>query len=269
LIQIELDELNDLNDYSRINEPTAPEIGGGWSSMGNFERCKVKIIKDNKGVTKASAASISKEDDFIEIEILKVKQKLERILQQQEPVRGYNPPTSSAIFDVEKPCLAIPDKKHKTPLQLRIEQKLKTETHLWNAAMRKQSKQRSAQRNKQSKKYPKLRKNGFPVYQKSYPNCPQFAEPVEDKVYIYVLVDPKDKTVRYVGQTTNIAERSKYHMKYEQGNPALWRWKTDIEFKFYMFVVCQVSASDKNKALRQWVNYFSSIGYIYNVKKGS
>lgn len=189
-----------------------------------------------------------------------------------EPPRHYNPPASAASFDVEKPYIGIPTKKEMTPIQLKIEKKHQQEANEWRLRIRKSSQKRAQRRGKKrAKKYAYLTaETGFPIYRKNYPNAPKFTAPLptENAAIIYALIDPSDNTLRYVGRTANLAQRSKDHMKYEQGNPALWKWKTSIDFKFSIFIICRVSWRDRKAAEQEWIAYFRQIGYIYNIQKG-
>jgi hypothetical protein len=51
-------------------------------------------------------------------------------------------------------------------------------------------------------------------------------------VYIYVLKDPRDKRIRYVGKTNNIDRRYEQHLyNRNEGNPHKDRWITNLQAK--------------------------------------
>jgi predicted GIY-YIG superfamily endonuclease len=47
-------------------------------------------------------------------------------------------------------------------------------------------------------------------------------------VYIYQLVDPRDGSVRYIGQTINMDMRLKAHLNSRNGNAAKYRWVQEL-----------------------------------------
>lgn len=177
---------------------------------------------------------------------------------------GYNIEPKFASFDVEKPIIRKEDPTPLTPVQLRRQ----NDAYEWKRKLRTISKARVSKQKKTLNKYSKLALNGFPLYLKSYPLCPKFQTPLETGqcLYIYALVDATDNTVRYVGQTNNLAQQSAFHKKHTQGHPALWQWKKSTNFNFSIYVLCKISYTDRNKAVKQWVEYLRQIGKIYNKK---
>lgn len=188
----------------------------------------------------------------------------------QVAIPSYNPICSTAQFEVEKPLVPTNENKKMTPIQARIEAKHEQEASMWRSKLRAISHARRYKKGiKRALKYASATNKGFPLFKTNYPSCPHFDRPCANEgVHIYVLVDPIDNTVRYVGKTTNLAKRAMYHTKYEQGNNALWEWKKSINFKFHMYSICYVSFKHRNIAEQQWIAYFRQMGYIYNIKKG-
>ena len=50
------------------------------------------------------------------------------------------------------------------------------------------------------------------------------------KYYIYALTHPRNKSVRYIGMTTDYISRERTH-RYEKGNPEKYQWAMDLREK--------------------------------------
>lgn len=110
----------------------------------------------------------------------------------------------------------------------------------------------------------------FPLYLAHFPKAPRFKKPEQPEyaVFIYVLVDKNDNTVRYVGKTVNPDRRLHDHRKFNAGNMQLWKWKKKINFNYDLRVIAVVDQSVCREAERGWIRYYRSIGRIYNIGDG-
>ncbi len=94
---------------------------------------------------------------------------------------------------------------------------------------------------------------------------------------IYVLVDPRDRTVRYVGKTTMPRVRFYHHTKRKRPekhhNSALRAWIKRLGRKRLqprMYVIETVSDIEHSwtVAERGWIHYYRSQGHIFNIEDG-
>jgi hypothetical protein len=108
-----------------------------------------------------------------------------------------------------------------------------------------------------------VRCGDHPLYLAHLPDAPVFPQPNNLCLswFIYVLVDPKDKTVRYVGKTKDL---SKVRYRSSVYNKNLYKWKKSTNFKFGIEIVSVVSYKDREQAEKEWVSYYRNIGKIYN-----
>lgn len=108
----------------------------------------------------------------------------------------------------------------------------------------------------------------FPRFDTSFPHSPGFYQAsLNNKYYIYVLVDCSDDTVRYVGKTNDLARRLVEHRKgLSFHNYALHNWK--IAAKFKLIVVDRAAEQNWQQAERAWIKYYRRKGRIYNIHKG-
>lgn len=114
-----------------------------------------------------------------------------------------------------------------------------------------------------------VRLGDYPLYLTNFPLAPNFPKPdmYINAHYIYVLVDPSDNTVRYIGSTTDpIAEYSKLK-DCQIYNKKLYKWQKAINFQFKFEVVAKVVEQEAEQATRSWIHYYRCIGKIYNHKK--
>ncbi|MCB1807812.1 MAG: GIY-YIG nuclease family protein [Candidatus Competibacteraceae bacterium] len=65
----------------------------------------------------------------------------------------------------------------------------------------------------------------------------------EKQSFIYVLADPRDSIVRYVGSTIDVRRRAKDHQHRQSGQPKLAQWKNSLfdaglKPKFTLIMIC-------------------------------
>ena len=113
----------------------------------------------------------------------------------------------------------------------------------------------------------------FTPYDPSFPGLNRVRSPV-GKTFIYVLIDPKDSTVRYVGQTQNPEQRQLNHAGLTEygitGNRGLVEWKKrlrGLRFAPILFVV-DASPGAANALEMQWIAYYRGLGDLLNVDAG-
>lgn len=91
--------------------------------------------------------------------------------------------------------------------------------------------------------------------------------------YIYVLVDPRDNTVVYVGQTVRPHGRKRdhargnYHRKHT--NHRLKAWKDEIKaagLQWRFEIVETINADVLNVREGSWIRYYRTLGDIFNLK---
>ena len=88
------------------------------------------------------------------------------------------------------------------------------------------------------------------------------------KYKIYVLIDPRDKTVRYVGQTKDPLARQKLHADADTNSSvALKRWKHDLQVLGLapeLEVVDSAHEGDWKAREGLWITYYRERGRLYN-----
>jgi hypothetical protein len=116
-----------------------------------------------------------------------------------------------------------------------------------------------------------IRFGEYPLYLKHFPLAPRYKQPTDmDSVsFIYVLIDPNDNTVRYVGKTKDPEQRKLGHRNCEIYNKSLLQWKKSISFNFKFEVVAVVDYNEWERAEKSWINYYRKIGKLYNIHDGS
>lgn len=65
----------------------------------------------------------------------------------------------------------------------------------------------------------------------------------EQQSFIYVLADPRDSIVRYVGSTIDVHRRAKDHQYRQPGQPKLAEWKNSLfdaglKPEFTLIMIC-------------------------------
>ncbi len=90
-------------------------------------------------------------------------------------------------------------------------------------------------------------------------------------VVIYALVDPRDGTVRYVGQTTNPTSRKAAH-RIGKGHSSTARpWFDELHalgLEPGLRLVARCEHDDADMAERYWIGFYRSLGPLYNVNPG-
>jgi hypothetical protein len=87
-------------------------------------------------------------------------------------------------------------------------------------------------------------------------------------VWIYCLVDPRDRTVRYVGGSRAPRKRFEWHCRH-QCNHAMRAWFEELrkdESKPWLKILGVTE--DPRASERSWIAFFRSQGSIYNVLPG-
>jgi hypothetical protein len=92
--------------------------------------------------------------------------------------------------------------------------------------------------------------------------------------FIYGLVDPRDRRVRYVGQTNDVEERLRCHTKYasaisREGQKAKGRWTQALlaeGLRPQIVVLEVVPFAVADTAERRWIAFGAKLGwYLFNV----
>ncbi len=116
--------------------------------------------------------------------------------------------------------------------------------------------------------------NGFVVWHPSlafHPKAPKYHHK-EKRIRIYVLCDPRDNTVRYVGVTSNPERR--LHEHYHDGsphNPRMRHWIAtlrNVGARPTMHLVASCFSGNWQKAERRWISFFRRFAGLYNIHKG-
>ncbi len=87
---------------------------------------------------------------------------------------------------------------------------------------------------------------------------------------LYLLLDPLDKTVRYVGVSSRPFTRLQFHIE-QPGNHLLRSWVAGLRAMHVepiLHIVGEVGERDWEKAERDWISFFRSKGLLYNVHHG-
>jgi hypothetical protein len=88
---------------------------------------------------------------------------------------------------------------------------------------------------------------------------------------IYLLVDPRDRTVRYAGVTTDLARRLAEHLQASQTNPRMRQWIGELGALGLKPELLPVEWPGKNwqRAERAWIAWLRSHGGdTYNIAAG-
>lgn len=87
---------------------------------------------------------------------------------------------------------------------------------------------------------------------------------------VYVLIDPVDWIVRYVGTSKNPNTRFKEHMRELDGDTEMKRWIKSLSDsgKSPIMVIVDTCVSEESIALEmEWIVHFSKMGHIFNIRK--
>lgn len=113
-----------------------------------------------------------------------------------------------------------------------------------------------------------------PTYDKTFPGLNR-TRCVTGKSSIYLLLDPRDNTVQYVGQTQNLEQRKRNHLGLTEhgltGSIRLIRWKQELKELGLAPVLQPVDSSSPEKIDRleiRWIAYYRQLGKILNVEAG-
>lgn len=102
--------------------------------------------------------------------------------------------------------------------------------------------------------------------------APRYWYQGSDGVRIYALVDPDDRTVRYVGMTRrHIYTRAAEHMRADQSRPEMREWVRGLRRDGKRPIVRTLGVASPDKwhwAERQWIGYFRNRGALYNIHAG-
>ncbi len=86
---------------------------------------------------------------------------------------------------------------------------------------------------------------------------------------IYILIDKRDSTVRYVGHTYKPEQREASHKRQSSGNKYLKAWKAESADHIRMHWIDSTASETEWPELEQkWKKYFRKRGKIYNYHKG-
>lgn len=115
-------------------------------------------------------------------------------------------------------------------------------------------------------KVQKVLRNGLPfcVFGLEPPCCDR------GPVAIYVLIDPRDNTVRYVGKTLNPRARLKQHT-FGRGNAERDSWVSELRsagFAPRMEILEKVPISGWEAAERKWIEFYAIRGSVLNIEVG-
>lgn len=113
-----------------------------------------------------------------------------------------------------------------------------------------------------------VEERGYSTYDRTFPGIPwERDKSMEHKVY--VLVDPSDNTVRYVGVTTNPRRRRSRHRGLsEGGNRLLTQWKASLHergLRPLMAVVDSATGDTCGLLEAKWIAYYRRLGRLCNV----
>ena len=89
------------------------------------------------------------------------------------------------------------------------------------------------------------------------------------EVAIYVLIDPRDDTVRYVGRSFDPTTRLAYHIAESAGRKG--RWIKDLESVGMvprMEIIDRAALNEWESAEQTWVQFYAMRGSVYNVEVG-
>lgn len=82
--------------------------------------------------------------------------------------------------------------------------------------------------------------------------------------YIYKLVDPRDKSIKYVGATVNPKRRKGQHNRGEFSSKLIRTWVSELKQLnlkpiFSIIDVCPIEQSSNHE--KYWIDYYSMQGY--------
>lgn len=106
----------------------------------------------------------------------------------------------------------------------------------------------------------------YPVYDMTFPDLP-WRRDKSHEVKIYVLVDPRDYTVRYVGITENVARRRDQHCGPESSNWEKAIWSLELHrlgMHPLMAVVDSAPRPLAHVAEIEWIRYYLARGELTN-----
>jgi len=89
-------------------------------------------------------------------------------------------------------------------------------------------------------------------------------------VVIYALVDPRDMTARYIGQTSRPVERVQSHWT-SPANNELRQWRDDLSaagMRFNLLPITVVSRRMAKWAEAYWIGFYRAQGHLYNIQAG-
>lgn len=89
-------------------------------------------------------------------------------------------------------------------------------------------------------------------------------------IVIYALVDPRDNTVRYIGQTNNLNERMQAHRS-AAVNKWVGAWVRDLATvgqSFQCKVITRSAVQHADAAERYWIAFYRSLGTLFNESEG-
>lgn len=85
-----------------------------------------------------------------------------------------------------------------------------------------------------------------------------------NEVYIYALVDPREGTPRYIGQTDSPERRMLQHLSKtidKNRDKHEWVQKTLTEgYRIYMMLLDRVPRTEGDKAEKEWIAHFAGLG---------
>lgn len=113
----------------------------------------------------------------------------------------------------------------------------------------------------------------FPKWDRSTPDFRHWVPCKEQDMFrdvaIYVLGDPLDRTVRYVGASTCPTLRYQQHLR--RSSKAIEAWKAELAqygVRPRMAIVDWVYRENRDRAERLWISYYAARGRIYNLSSG-
>lgn len=83
------------------------------------------------------------------------------------------------------------------------------------------------------------------------------------KIYIYVLKDPINNTVRYIGQTNNLTQRLHRHLNNAKSNKDrrhISNWIRSLTLNPIMEVIEECESFNKNEREQYWIDYYKNLG---------
>jgi len=112
----------------------------------------------------------------------------------------------------------------------------------------------------------------YSIYDEKHPGLGFDAVPDADSSFVYVLLDPRDGSVRYVGQTTDPKSRAVSHRRNQpSGNPHMDSWKAQLKSVGLAprFLVVDSAPTERLDFMeRRWIAYYRSLGVLLNYESG-